>query len=309
MRPRDRELAARLELQLESFHKNSRRLPGIRKKSARTAFIEHLLESIHRIQYVARIASRPLSNERANPLSELFDPLKAAILMHRRGKIEEAFWMLFLFVHFGKNPRGGWRYAREIYGRLGQGGLWEWRRVSADPRGFRRWMKQHLAELRRPGGGFGNHRKYESLDPESPRGTGSAVESYVEWVNGSGTHELLMEHAIREAGGDPKSAFEILYRSMKQVVRFGRTAKFDYLAMVGKLKLANINPASTYLRDGATGPLAGAKLLFGGASEDARTLENWLTELDGELGVGMQVLEDALCNWQKSPEKFKPFRG
>ncbi|MFE6002110.1 hypothetical protein ACFQ6C_35515 [Streptomyces sp. NPDC056454] len=23
----------------------------------------------------------------------------------------------------------------------------------------------------------------------------------------------------------------------------------------------------------------------------------------------MQIMEDAICNWQKSPTRFKPFRG
>ena len=31
-------------------------------------------------------------------------------------------------------------------------------------------------------------------------------------------------------------------------------------------------------------------------------------ELGADLGVGMQVLEDALCNWQKSPDRFTPSR-
>ena len=43
--------------------------------------------------------------------------------------------------------------------------------------------------------------------------------------------------------------------------------------------------------------------------ESPVNLDRWLVELNNELKVGMQVLEDSLCNWQKSPEKFKPFRG
>lgn len=77
--------------------------------------------------------------------------------------------------------------------------------------------------------------------------------------------------------------------------------------MVGKLGLARIEPPSTYMH-GSTGPVKGARLLFGN-HENAVTLEQWLVELEAELKVGMQVLEDALCNWQKSPEKFKAFRG
>ena len=38
-------------------------------------------------------------------------------------------------------------------------------------------------------------------------------------------------------------------------------------------------------------------------------LEAALTPLRAELNVGFDVLEDALCNWQKSPDEFKPFRG
>jgi hypothetical protein len=94
---------------------------------------------------------------------------------------------------------------------------------------------------------------------------------------------------------------------MHVVASFGRLARFDYLAMVGKLGLAQIEPGSTYLQ-GSNGPLEGARLLFGKAAS-AADLDAWLLELESELHVGMQVIEDALCNWQKSPAEFIPFRG
>jgi hypothetical protein len=34
-----------------------------------------------------------------------------------------------------------------------------------------------------------------------------------------------------------------------------------------------------------------------------------VVKLGDALGVGMQVMEDSLCNWQKSPEAYVPFRG
>ena len=61
-----------------------------------------------------------------------------------------------------------------------------------------------------------------------------------------------------------------------------------------------------------TGPLSGARLLYGGAVNAHigwATLEDWLLDLDAVLGVGMQVMEDSLCNWQKSPTRFVHFRG
>lgn len=309
MRPRDRGLAQQLTASLCAFDREKRPLPGIRDAARREAFLEQLLESIHRVRFVGVIRGRRLSSLRAEPNDELFDPLKAAILQQRQGNTEEAFWLVFLFVHFGKHARAGWRYAREIYGRLGDGGRWDWASTSADPSGFRAWLHAHRDNLRREGvpRGFGNHRKYESLDAYSENGTGAVVESYVRWVNPPRTHQELMERACRQGDGDPGRAFEVLYQSMKAVARFGRTARFDYLTMVGKLGLAPIEPPSTYMQ-GSTGPVQGARLLFG-VPESATELDSWLVALDAELHVGMQVLEDALCNWQKSPTRFKPFRG
>ena len=217
--------------------------------------------------------------------------------------------MVFLFVHFGRHSVGGWRYAREVYGRLGGVERWDWAATSADPAAFRSWLNENKDELRREGvpGGFGNHRKYESLDAYSSKGTGAVVESYVEWVNPPRTHRQLVEQACQEADGDARRAFDNLYKSMRAVTRFGRTARFDYLTMLGKLDLAEIEAPSAYLEE-ATGPRKGAVLLFG-VDQPARTLNQWLVELDVFLAVGMQALEDALCNWQKNPADFVPFRG
>ena len=287
-------------------------LPGIQAAENRESFVEQLVESIRRIKYVTVIGEREISEARGDPSSEFFDPLKGAVLRRREGRIDEAFWLVFFSVHFGRNRHTGWRLARDVYGRLGGRALWDWAQTSSDPSGFTRWLGAHEATLRGGDGvarHFGNHRKYESLQPAS---TGAAVESYVRWVRPPGTHQTLVEEAQERVGGDPRQTFGRLYDSM-EVVRFGRTAKFDYLTMVGKLGLAAIEPGSTYL-EGATGPREGALLLFGGATGatvQRSDLDVWLTQLEVHLGLyfGMQVLEDALCNWQKSPRKFKPFRG
>ena len=95
------------------------------------------------------------------------------------------------------------------------------------------------------------------------------------------------------------------------VPRFGRLARFDYLALIGRYGVAPIEPGSAYLQ-GATGPTRGARLLIEGRA-DGRTrlaeLQRRLDLLDADLGVGMQAMEDGLCNWQKSPGAFVHFRG
>lgn len=315
MRPKDKTLAQKLDTNLHSFEQKERPLPGIQAPENREAFIEQVVESIHRVKYISVIRERKLSNLRADPSSNLFDPLKAAVLHQRQGQADEAFWLVFLFVNFGKHKTDGWRLVRDIYGSLGDARSWDWARTSSNPNEFRQWLAAHKATLRGDGirRRFGNHRKFETLDANSSNGTGAIIESYVNWVSPPRTHSLLINHAQNQVGGEPRKTFDYLYRSMNAVIRFGRLAKFDYLTMVGKLGLAPIEPGSTYMQ-GATGPFPGACLLFGGSKMAALTrtdLDSWLVQLEAGLKIsfGMQVLEDALCNWQKSPGKFKPFRG
>lgn len=308
----DRELADAIDNRLQSFVENTRALPGIRSQVSRWVFLSQIIESIHRVKYISLIRGRPIGPQRKDPASELFDPYKASILQQREGNLEEAFWLVFLAVHFGKSRRGGWRLCRDVYGALG-GPHWTWPRTSANPAEFRRWLRANVpllkgADIAR---GFGNHRKYQSLDADTPGGTGAAVETYVEWISGFGTHEQLIREFEAEAQGNARRAFDLLYNSMATVASFGRMARFDYLSMLGKLELAEIEPGSTYL-SGATGPYQGARLLFGEKETEACTreqLDSWIVELGAHIELGMQVLEDALCNWQKSPERFLRFRG
>ena len=313
MRPKDCVHAERIRTRLLRYHDDRRPLPGIVSPRRQAAFLETLVESLRRVRYVAVLLETDIGVRRADPGSDSFDPLRAAILHHRADRIEEAFWLAFLATHFGKHQRAGWRYAREVYGRLGGGQLWDWNSVSMDVAGFRDWLHENVDALRRDDlpRGFGNHRKYESLDAYSASGTGEVIESYVRWIGPTRSHQHLIAEATDRSGEDPRAVFDYLYRSMASVARFGRLARFDYLTMVGKLELARIEPGSTYMQ-GATGPVTGARLLFGDdehADLHHAQLDRWLIELDADLGVGMQVLEDALCNWQKRPDQFRPFRG
>ena len=308
---RDEEKFVTLNEGLARFSQDCRTLVGINDSSTKTVLIRQILESIRRVQYVSVVRRRSVSALRANPRSNLFDPLKAAIHFQRLGDFEEACWMVFYFVHFGKNRKSGWKLARDVYGGLGRGQSWNWITVSAEPKKFRNWLRANQETLRGKDGikrGFGNHRKYQSITDTHANGTGAAFESYVDWVHKHENHRTLFSKTIIESHRDPRVSFDRLYNSMNAVVSFGRTARFDYLTMIGKLCLANIEPGSTYM-DGATGPLEGGRLLFGDSGMTRHELDNLLVQLDEFLDIGMQVIEDSLCNWQKSPSQFKPFRG
>jgi hypothetical protein len=312
VRPTDRKQAKELDAALVRFGAQVRSLPGIVDAQARAVLVEQMVDSLRRIAYAHFVRDEKFDLGREDPTKSIFDPLRAAVSRMRKGEYDEAFWLIFLFVHFGKHPKDGWRLVRDIYGALG-GPVWTWDRVSANPQAFRAWLAANESTLKNDGVSrrFGNHRKYESLSASSPAGTAAVVLSYVDWVTSSGTHQQLISNAHKKVGQNPRDVFNYLYETMSSVRRFGRLGRFDYLTMLGKLGLAPIEPGSAYLGE-ATGPRRGAQLLFCGDSKarvKAENLDVWLRELDARLGVGMQVLEDAICNWQKSPRRFIHFRG
>lgn len=299
----------RLEARLNAYESSHGELPGLLSSASRVTFIDQLIDSEQRVLYTERLLSRGVDPASANPLDLGFDPVRAAIHHSSNGNYDEAVWLVFMFVHFGKHKTAGWRYIRDIYGQLQGAETWNWEAVSSDVTAFRFWLDEHQVQLKQEPGprGFGNHRKYESLDAWSAAGTGAVVESYVDWVLSSDSDHLSHFSTFE---GSPEARFDQLYRSMREVHRFGRTARFDYLTMLAKLRLLDVRPPHGYIK-AATGPLRGAGLLFHGDRFAGlpKKMEDSSAVLAAELGVGHNVFEDAICNWQKSPDNYIRFSG
>jgi hypothetical protein len=309
MNPKDKQRAQRLAAAVVAFDANISPLPGIRGAGRVDSLVGQFIDSLRRVEFAHHIRdTQRHDSQRMDPASDMFDPLRAAVLQHRRGKVDEAWWLVFLATHFGKHGADKWRLTREIYGKLGQGGLWDWATTSRSPGAFKTWLAANEGKLK---GRFSNHRKFESRKAASAKGTAVVFTSYISWVAPPRTHNGMVRQLHQAVGQDPKVVFQALYRSMSSVQRFGRLGKFDFLTMLGKLGIAPIEPGSAFL-PGATGPLRGVRLLFGGridAPLSAKTLDAKLIEFGQKTGLGMQVLEDSLCNWQKSPDVYRPFRG
>lgn len=253
-----------------------------------------------------RLAQRgTISANRADPNHIAFDAERAVAFHMQQGNIDEASWLIFLMTHFSRRPDTGWRRLQDVYGRLGAG-IWDWLSVSGNLVAFNNWLAANWMKV---GGSFGNHRKYESLRPTAKRPMQRAVADYLAWIGPAG-HAAFFANAVVTAGNNPHTIFDYLYQGLK-VNSFGRLAKFDYLSMIGRYGLAPIEAGSAYL-NGATGPTNGARLLIDGSRTSGSShhvLQRALDLLDVRLKVGMTVMEDALCNWQKSPIKFVHYVG
>lgn len=295
---------------LDRYEKENGSLPGLSDPEYRRTLVAQMVSSLRRIEYISVVRQRSMSSQRSDPQSPLFDPLRAALADAHRGKLDEAVWTTFVATHFGKHISDGWKLAANVYGSFGHGPTWTAAEYTKDPAGFENMLQQRSAELRnsKQSGRFSNHRRYQSKDPSNIARTFS---TYHQWQFRNGGFDAKIRDIHRRHGQRPEEVFDVLFHSMNYVHGFGRLGNFDFLTMLGKMQLAPIVPGSVYLV-GATGPLRGAQLLFLGDAEkngQPRALEQSVDRLDDYLNVGKQVLEDSLCNWQKSPRKYVYFAG
>lgn len=292
---------------LTTFTQIVRPLPGLLSDIEKDVLSRQFVASLRREEYFRVIQTRgPIKASRADPHDPAFEAELGVVHFLQADEIDEATWLIFLMTYFAKPEKGGWTRLKDVYGQLGMG-HWDWAAVSASPAQFVSWLGANWQNI---GGKFGNHRKYASIRPDAAMPMGQAVETYVDWVRQGGGHRDHFATMVREAGNDPHVIFDAFYNALP-VKGFGRLGRFDWVSMLARYGIIPASAGSAYLK-GATGPAAGARLLFqgdrnGSASDTA--VQGWLDQLDQQLGVGMMVMEDALCNWQKKPASFEHFKG
>lgn len=211
------------------------------------------------------------------------------------GDRDEALWRAFLAAHFGRASVTPQNEARRIEsaGKLLCGfsdePVWTWQTVVSDLPSFAVWLDNHraqLVELR-----FGNHRKYESKQPAN---LFAVVGGFAEWVSKwGGTPEKALSI---DGATTPEAAFGELYQRFEGLYRFGRTGRFDLLLLLAEMDLITARPGSCCLR-GATGPVRGARKLWGALP--VAELERRADDLTRRVPLPFEIVEDALCNWQK----------
>jgi len=293
---------------LSTFPKVALPLVGLTNGERKFVLIAQLIDSLRRTEYLRVVSIRAKSSSLHTPYSGSFDPFGGAAVLHKAGRTDDAYWLIYLATHFGKHKDDGWNLTEDFYGRFGQEGVWDWNAASQEPLAISRWLDVVYPDVTRAGRSrrFGNHRKFETLKP-GPKGTGHALETYICWIAQYGSHQALITHAHNSVGQNPKEVYAYLYKELDRVVKLGRLGKFDLLCNLSNLQVAPISPDQAYIAE-STGPKAGAKALFG-QELGIGNLENACAKLAEHLEVSPQVIEDALCNWQKSPERYVYFRG
>jgi hypothetical protein len=299
-----------LDVAITSYEQAHGKLAGLSTAARKNTWLDQLISSLRRIEYMKRLTTTKIDPARENPHDPLFDPIRAAARLGKLGKRDEAVWMAFVATHFGKHVTDEWKLAANVFGSFGAGPIWDVATYGKNRAAFDSLLVQNQAALAdaNQSGRFSNHRQYQSKKPSI---ISSVFSSYYDWQFSVGGVAQLIQNTHQRVGQNPTEVFDALYRSLDAVFGFGRLGKFDFLTMLSKLDLAPIDAGSAYIV-GATGPLSGAKLLFynsTGHAVSAGQLSPRVDALDDYLQTGKQVIEDSLCNWQKSPDKYVYFRG
>lgn len=287
-------MANNITTKINDFSQNIRRIPATSFPLEIDVLSRQLVASVNRVNYFQLIQSRPIDVKRTDPNNSLFDPLRSIIYL-KNINLDEAFWLAFLTIHFGENYHSKWKLTKNFYNNLGQSPQLTWTNVSSNPTLVDNWVSRYRSsgiKLK-----FGNHRKYESFSQLR-----DVIDSYIRLVNNNGGHQQLFQPKQNE---QPKEQFKRLSRELK-FYRFARLGMFDYLSLIYKTQLAPIQADSCHIA-GSTGPKKGAKRLFG--QQTIKVLDQLSIQLADHLGIGYQEFEDAICNWQKSPDIYIPYKG
>lgn len=286
-------LANELVQKINDFSLNITPLPGVQSPIQIDVLARQLVDSVNRVEYFRVLETRNICPSRADPHSQFFDPIRA-ILYLKNKDYDEACWLAFLLVFTGENYYSKWKFTKLLYGNLKKNPKITWDNINKNITLVTSWVDEYENSNEKVK--FGNHRKYVSV-----RQLENAFRTYIDWVNINGGHAAL----FRSKNLSAEDLFSNLFKTIP-IFTLGRLGKFDYLSILYKTGLADIKANHCYIA-GSTGPIKGAKLLFGNNS--GKELDKIAINLADFLSVGYQEMEDALCNWQKAPDKYEPYTG
>jgi|GEM_PF-4226380 len=207
-------------------------------------------------------------------------------------------WVLYVATYFGKNNKSKWDlFNRATFDKNGSIILFE--EIEKD---LESYFKYLLKSDFFDGCDYSNHRKFTAKRLTGPKGVFQSMEYFVRNIN---------QYSV-----DDKIDFHSMYKLGQKIPSFGRLAAFDFTSSLVKCGLNVEEPISMYAEH-STGPLNAIGLLLMLSNKDSSSMSKidlcsnlmkWFLEHTNIFMVG-QVLEDAICNWQKNTSVYRRYTG
>ena len=254
-------------------------------------------DSIRRIDIYKTYRLRAI--QAAEEKRDFFHTSNPFVLSQRSDlNVKNKIWLIYLATYFGKSESSGWNlFLRAAFDGNNQFILFE--KIEADIEKYFRYLESFdFFE----NANFSNHRKFTKKALDGEKGFFRSMTYLVE--------------NIEDFCNSEKIEFHEMYKMAIEIPNFGRLASFDFTSSSVKCGLKVNEPQSMYASH-STGPLQALGLLLRLCNREvtrqsqielSNHLVQWFNENTDIFMVG-QVLEDAICNWQKNPRKYIYYKG
>lgn len=254
-------------------------------------------DSIRRIQIFDTYRLRA---EKAVKANERFIHTSNPFVLGQRPdlSLQNRVWIVYLATYFGKSNKSNWELFKRASFRKDQS-LIQLKEIEAN-RGnyFKYLMSFDFFE----GCSFSNHRKYTAKKLSGDKGLFRSM-------------EFLLNN-IQNFTPNKEMEFHEMNKLSQEIPNFGRLAGFDFTSALVKCRILINEPMSMYANH-STGPLQGLALLLKLTKSNTTKksqiqlsfdLMDWFSA-NSEIFMVGQVLEDAVCNWQKDTTTYTRYTG
>lgn len=256
------------------------------------------LDSIKRIQIYESYRERA-QNADNDSLSYYHTYIPFILTQRKTISLENKIWFLYLATYFGKSRKSKWDLFRRA--------SFDSNNELLSVEGILSNRKNYFDYLKSidffKDADFSNHRKFIAKRLEGNKG----------FINSS---NYVLDNLSKFLFTSFVSFDEVYCRSHK-IPNFGRMAAFDFTSSLCKCELKVKEPESMYLKN-STGPLVGLGYFLKMANGKNITKANkvkfgnelleWFLK-NSDIFMVAQVLEDSICNWQKSPKSYMRYFG
>ncbi len=256
------------------------------------------IDSIRRISIYKKYAEKAKNAEELNlPFYYTSNPF--TLSQRSSLNIGSKVWYIYLATYFGKSNKSKWKLFYKAAFRKDET-LIRVEEILAS----REQYYSHLSNIDLfENADYSNHRKFTKKSLVGEKGVINSMDYFLDNLDDY-SHAKPID-------------FNIIYNNALKIPNFGRLAAFDFTSSLCKCNLNVKDPISMYHHN-SSGPLRALKdfLILADCKDLSKSAQiklgddllYWFFQ-HSDIEIVAQVLEDAICNWQKSPRHYQRYFG
>ena len=258
---------------------------------------QQTFDSIRRIQIYVTYRERAMKAVK-NKKTFIYTSNPFILAQRSDLNIQNRVWILYLATYFGKSNKSKWELFYRATFRKDES-LITFDQIQADLDKYFKYLSSFdfFKDC-----DYSNHRKFTPKNLIEKNGVFNSIEYFVK--------------NIKLYTPKDEMEFHEMYLLSQKIPTFGRLSGFDFTSSMTKCGLNVKEPVSMYAEH-STGPLKALELLLKLTNNDASKssqkklgsdLMDWFLK-NNKIFMTGQVLEDAICNWQKNTVKYIRYTG